>query len=94
MKVSDVDRKFEGLSHLHANGWVKEEPVEVEKKNKPKKKVAAARPVARPAKSNMRALIAAARKNQMAAPKSPKYATKNISLSSIWKHWPMMIFDL
>jgi len=87
LQVSDVDRKFEGLSHLHANGWVKEEPVEVEKKNKPKKKVAAARPVARPAKSNMRALIAAARKNQMAAPKSPK------SPSSISKRRSSSVFS-
>ena len=71
-KVSDVDRKFDELSRLHANGWVKDEPVVVEKKAKAKKKVGAARPVARPAKSNLRAIIAAARKNQMAA-KSPKY---------------------
>jgi len=81
LQVSDVDRKFDELSRLHANGWVKDEPVVVEKKNKTKKKVGAARPIVRPAKSNLRAIIAAARKNQLAArsPKSPLVSKRRSS---------------
>ena len=80
-KVEDVDRKFEDLTKLKDNGWIKEEVV-VERRVLPKRKVkepgvapaaAAAAAAARPraARSNMRAFIAATRKNQMAG-KSPK----------------------
>ncbi|XP_057374874.1 disks large-associated protein 5-like [Daphnia carinata] len=65
LQVSDVDKKFEELEKLKESGWVRTEDVpEQNKKLKVTTKKKA--PVARPAKSNMRALIAAARKKQLA----------------------------
>jgi len=68
-----VDRKFGELNELRDNGWVRKA---AEKKERPKRKAkeVAAAAVARPpraARSNLRAHIAAARKNQLMA-KSPK----------------------
>lgn len=71
-KVSDVDKKFEDLSKLRANGWVK--PEEQTKMKKPTRAAAKKKPAATAgAKSNMRAYIMAARqKNQASnANKSP-----------------------
>lgn len=73
----DVDKKFEDLSKLRANGWVKAEEEAIGPK-KPRTKVGAARKKpaagAAAAKSNMRAYIMAARKNQLAAAtKSPGF---------------------
>ncbi|KAI9553990.1 hypothetical protein GHT06_019261 [Daphnia sinensis] len=65
LQVSDVDKKFEELEKLKQNGWVRTEHIpELNKKTKVTTKKKA--PIARPAKSNMRALIAAARKKQLA----------------------------
>ena len=73
----DVDKKFENLSKLRANGWVKAEEEAIGPK-KPRTKVGAAKKKpaagAAAAKSNMRAYIMAARKNQLAAAtKSPGF---------------------
>ena len=74
----DVDKKFEDLSKLRANGWVKAEEEAIGPK-KPRTKVGAAKKkpaagAAAAAKSNMRAYIMAARKNQLAAAtKSPGF---------------------
>jgi len=81
LQVLDVDRKFEDLSSLMANGWIKPEPVFITKTKSKKKVVGGARPIVKAAKSNMRAIIAAARKNQMAcqSPRSPSIMKRRSS---------------
>ncbi|KAK4008083.1 hypothetical protein OUZ56_013239 [Daphnia magna] len=65
LQVSDVDNKFGELEKLKESGWIRtEDTPELSKKLKVTTKKKA--PIARPAKSNMRALIAAARKKQLA----------------------------
>ena len=80
MQVCDVDKKFEALTRLKANNWIKSKtPIRVKKPRAAAKKKETApsddsvptKPAAA-ARSNMRAYIAAARKNKLAA-KSPGY---------------------
>ncbi|EFX72494.1 hypothetical protein DAPPUDRAFT_227521 [Daphnia pulex] len=82
LQVSDVDKKFADLTKLKENSWVRSEDTpEVNKKtdrkagNKKKAPV-----VQRPVKSNMRALIAAARKKQLAEKGSGSPSVKRSSL--------------
>lgn len=66
-KVSDVDKKFGELAKLKQNSWVRSDDLpELNKKPKSGNKKKAPVVQARAAKSNMRALIAAARKKQLA----------------------------
>lgn len=70
--MEDVYNKFEKLESLKNNGWVRHDsPMKKAKLAMKKKNAAAARPAA--GKSNFRAFLANARKNQ-ATTKSPKYA--------------------